>query len=80
MVAAGGLEVTGAFATVVPNAGALRLLILEGGLALCADALGPGVAGAARQFDVTHGSITAEMAGNGEIIDGTDVGCFHFVR
>lgn len=70
---------TRAFAAVVPNARALRLFVLKGRLALCADALGFGAAGTARQFDVVHHSITAEMAGDGEVVNSTNIGCFHFL-
>jgi hypothetical protein len=75
-----GLEVTGAFAAVVAHAGALRFFVLKGRLALRADALGFGVTGTARQLDVVHHSITAEMAGDGEVIHSTNIGCFHFLH
>ena len=73
------LGLTSAFDVVVPDARALRLFVLKGRLALRADALGLGVTGAARQFDVVHHSIGAEMAGDGKVVHGTDVGCFHFL-
>jgi|GraSoi2013_115cm_1033766.scaffolds.fasta_scaffold653528_1 hypothetical protein len=71
---------TRAFAAVVPHAGALRLFVLKGRLAMRADALRFGVAGTPRQFDVMHHSITAEMAGDGEVVNSTNVGCFHFLN
>jgi hypothetical protein len=63
----------------VPDAGALRLFVLKGRLALRANALMPGIAGSARQFDVMDCSITAEMASDGKIVNGTNVSCFHFL-
>jgi hypothetical protein len=63
----------------VPDAGALRLFVLKGRLALRANALMPGIAGSARQFDVMDCSVTAEMASDRKIVNGTNVGCFHFL-
>jgi hypothetical protein len=58
-----------AVTAVVPHPGRSRLLILKSGLALRAFALGLGLSGAAHQFDVTNGSVRAEMPGDWEIID-----------
>lgn len=63
-----------AFSTVVPYARALRLLILELGLAVRAKALGLGIARAAYEPDVAHSSVAAEMASDGEVIHDADSG------
>jgi len=68
------LKVTSAFGAVVPNVRPLRLLILELGLAVRAKALGLGIAWPAYEPDVTHGSVAAEMASDGEIIHDADSG------
>jgi len=52
----------------------LRLLILELGLAVRAKALGLGIARAAYEPDVAHGSVAAEMASDGEVIHDADSG------
>jgi hypothetical protein len=68
------LKVTSAFGAVVPYARALRLLILELGLALRTEALGLGIARPAYKLDVAHGSVAAEMASDGEVVHGADSG------
>src|ERR1700730_390073 len=75
-----GLEVTGAFAAVVPHAGALRFFVLKGRLTLRAYALRFGVARTANQLDVVNQPITAEMAGDGEVVHRANVVCFHFLH
>jgi hypothetical protein len=47
------------------------LLIDEANLALRASAFGL-LAGAADQSDVSHGSVVAQMTGDGEVVDGAD--------
>ena len=75
------LKVTSAFAAVVPDARPLWFPILELGLALGTEALRLGIARPAHELDVTHGSVAAEMAGDGEIINGADSGWVcHFLR
>ncbi len=68
------LKVSRAFSTIVPNVRPSRLLILELGLAVRAKALGLGIARAAYEPDVAHGSVAAEMASDGEVIHDADSG------
>ena len=68
------LKMTGAVAAVMPDARALRLLVLKGDLALRAGALRLRVAGPAYQPDVTHRAIDTKMAGDGKIVHSTDGG------
>src|SRR5271170_4400995 len=66
------LKVDDALALDVPRA--LRgfgLSIDEASLALRAGAFGR-LAGAADQSDISHGSVVAQMAGDGEVVHGTD--------
>lgn len=75
------LKVSRAFSTIVPNVRPSRLLILELGLAVRAKALGLGIARAAYEPDVAHGSVAAEMASDGEVIHDADSGWVcHFLR
>ena len=46
--------------------------ILKSNLALWATALGLWLAGAANQLHVADGAVAAEMAGDGEIVNGAD--------
>ena len=68
------LKVTSAFGAVVPYARPLRFLILKLGLALRTEALGLGIAWPAYKPDITHGSVAAEMASDGEVIHDADSG------
>lgn len=68
------LKVSRAVLAKVPHFGALRLLVLEDGLASRANALGLGEAGPARHFDIADSSIGAEMPGDREIIDNANGG------
>ncbi len=68
------LKVSRAFSTIVPNVRPSRLLILELGPAVRAKALGLGIARAAYEPDVAHGSVAAEMASDGEVIHDADSG------
>jgi hypothetical protein len=63
------LKVSRAVLAKVPHFGALRLLVLEGGLAGGADALRLGEPSPTRHFDIADSSIGAEMPGDREIID-----------
>jgi hypothetical protein len=72
--AVAALKVSRAFGAVVPYARALRLLILELGLAVRAKALGLGIAWPAYEPDIAHGSVAAQMASDGEVIHDTDSG------
>ena len=68
-----------AIAGVMPNARALRFLILKRNLTHRAKALGLGLTGAPRHFDIADGSVVADVTGNGEIVDRADgVRVFHF--
>ena len=65
----------------MPHARALRLSILEGDLALRACALRLGMSGAADQFDVPDGSVSAEMACDRKVVHSANGGLiFHFLR
>jgi hypothetical protein len=68
------LKVTSAFGAVVPYARPLRFPILEFGLALGTVALRLGITWPAYKLDVAHGAVAAEMASDGEVIDGADNG------
>jgi hypothetical protein len=59
---------------------ALRFLILEGGLALWANALRLGIAGPAAEFGVTDGAVFTEMTGDGEIVHSADGSVVHWRR
>jgi hypothetical protein len=62
------------------NLGALGFLVLEGSLALCANALRLGVAGPAAELGVTDGAVITEMTGDGEIVHSADGSIVHWRR
>ncbi|MGA2411711.1 MAG: hypothetical protein ABSG46_15160 [Candidatus Binataceae bacterium] len=72
------LKVSSASLAKMPNFRALRLLVLEGYMALRANALGLRIAGLANELDVADGLIFAKMAGHGEIIHSADGSIVHF--
>jgi hypothetical protein len=75
------LKVTSAVLAKMPQFRTLRFLVLEGDLASRTHTLRLRRTGPAGHFDVAHGSVSAEMSGNREIIDDANGGrVFHFLR
>jgi hypothetical protein len=66
--------VSRAVLTKVPHFRALRLLVLENGLTLWANALRLSETRPAAHFNIADSSIGAEMPGNWEIIDNANGG------
>ena len=58
-----------------------RLLILERNVAFRTNSLRLWLPWAARQLDIVDDAVTAQMGGDGKIVDGADLGgVFHFLR
>jgi hypothetical protein len=73
------LKVGRACVVSVSDFGTLGLLVKEPDRALRASALGLRLPAAADQFHVADDAVAAHMGGDGEIVDGADLGgVFHF--